>query len=193
SSEEPGANVTGTSDMSPVQEQLELILELDPSVETIGIVFSSKEDNSYVQSAWAEDIAKEMGLTIETATVAESADIKSAAESLDVDAYYVLTDNMVVAGVESIIEVAEARGVSVVTSDAGSVERGALASYAFDYYDMGVQSGKMALRILEGTAPADIPVETSEKIYLTLNPDAAERMGVTIPQSVLDRADEIVE
>ncbi|MDO5496188.1 MAG: ABC transporter substrate-binding protein [bacterium] len=190
--EEPGANVTGTSDKSPVKEQLELLLQIAPDAETVGVVYSSTEENSLVQLAWAEEEGAKLGLTIETATISTSADLLQAAESLDVDAFYVFTDNTVVSAVETLIGVAEERQIPVIASDGGSVERGATASYAFNYYDMGVQSGEMAIRILEGADPATMPVETSQTLILTVNPDAAERAGIELPQELLDRADETV-
>ncbi|HUI37286.1 MAG TPA: ABC transporter substrate binding protein, partial [Gaiellaceae bacterium] len=111
---------------------------------------------------------------------------------LDVDAYYVFTDNTVVSAIETLLGVAENRGVPVVTSDADSVDRGAVATYAFDYYDMGYQTGEMALRHIQSgddvSAIATMPVETSQNLILRLNPAAAERMGVEIPQALLDEA-----
>ncbi len=190
--EEPGANVTGTSDKGPVREQLELITKLLPDAKTVGVVYSSAEENSLVQLAWAEEEAAKLGLTLQTATIANSSDLKQAAESLDVDAYYVFTDNTVVSALESLLGVAEARGVPVVTSDADSVARGAIATYAFDYYDMGYQTGQMAVRYLDAGGSlesiATMPVETSQDLYLKLNLAAAERIGIQIPQDLLDEA-----
>lgn len=191
--ESPGGNITGTSDKSPVKDQLELLLQLAPDATTVGVVYSSNEENSLIQLGWAEEEAAALGLTIETATISNSSELLQAAESLDVDAFYVFTDNTVVSAIETLIGVAEERQVPVITSDADSVARGAVASFAFDYYDMGVQSGEMAVRILQGADPGSIPVETSHNLILTLNPGAAERMGVDVPQEVLDRADETID
>lgn len=191
--EEPGGNVTGTSDMSPVREQLELIMELVPDVETVGVVYASTEENAFVQLEWAEREAEALGLTIESASISTTSDLMQTAESLEVDAFYVFTDNTVVSAIETLISVAEDMQVPVITSDVDSVERGAVAAYAFDYYDMGYQSGELAVRILGGEDPGTIPVETSQNLLLHVNLDAAERIGLTIPQSVLDRADTVIE
>ena len=185
----PGANVTGTSDKNPVKEQLELLLRLDPDVETVGIVYSSKEENSIVQVEWAEEAAAELGLTIETATIAESSDLLQAAESLNVDAYYVPTDNTVVAALETLLGVAESRQIPVIVGEGDSVTRGGIATYGMSYHLLGYQTGEMAVRILSGEAdPATTPVETQADLDLYLNLGAAERMGVTIPQDLLDEA-----
>lgn len=188
--ESPGGNITGVSDKNPIQQQVELIKQIVPDAQSIGIVYSSAEENSLVQVGWVEEEAAKLGLTVETATIANSSDLLQAAQSLDVDAYWVPTDNTVVSAIETLIQVAEEKQVPVITSDGDSIARGAVATYAFNYYDMGLQSGRMAVRVLTGEAtPAEIPVETSEDLILYLNLDAAERMGVTIPQDLLDQAD----
>lgn len=189
SNDEPGGNVTGTSDANPVLEQLELVKELSPEATTVGIVYSSAEENSKVQVEWAQAAAAELGLTIETATVSTSAEVQQAAESLDVDAYYVPTDNTVVSALETLIGVAETRGIPVIAAEGDSVARGAIATYGISYYELGYQTGEMAVRILQGEAdPAATPVETQSELLLYLNLGAAERMGVTIPQALLDAA-----
>ena len=192
--EAPGGNLTGTSDLNPVREQLELLVEIAPDAETIGIVYSSGEVNSEVQVELAREAAAELGLTIEEATVSTSAEVQQAAQSLEVDAFYVPTDNAVVSALESVIAVAEQRQVPLVVGESDSVERGGLATYGIDYDKLGYQTGLMAVRILtEGANPAEMPVETLEELTLVVNTGAAERMGVSIPQAVLDRADTVVE
>ncbi len=185
----PGGNITGASDLNPVADQLELLLEIDPDVETVGIVYSSGEINAEVQVEAAEEAAAELGLTIETSTVANSSEVQQAAQSLNVDAFYVPTDNNVVAGIEALIQVAEQQEIPVVASDEGSVERGAVASLTVNYELQGRDLALMAVDILENDAdPATMPVRLQEAFDLTINPDAAERMGVDIPEDVVGRA-----
>ncbi|RPF28331.1 ABC transporter substrate-binding protein [Georgenia muralis] len=192
--EAPGGNLTGTSDLNPVREQLELLVEIAPDAETVGIVYSSGEVNSEVQVELAKEAADELGLTIEEATVSTSAEVQQAAQSLEVDAFYIPTDNAVVSALESVIAVAEQRQVPLVVGESDSVERGGLATYGIDYDKLGYQTGLMAVQILtEGADPAEMPVETLEELTLVVNSGAAERMGVSIPQAVLDRADTVVE
>lgn len=192
--EAPGGNLTGTSDLNPVREQLELLAEIAPDARTVGIVYSSGEVNSQVQVDLAKEAAAELGLTIEEATVSTSAEVQQAAQSLEVDAFYVPTDNAVVNALESVIAVAEQRQIPMVVGESDSVERGGLATYGIDYDKLGYQTGLMAVRILqEGADPAEMPVETLDELTLVVNQGAAERMGVEIPQTVLDRADTVVE
>ncbi|QDB80484.1 ABC transporter substrate-binding protein [Georgenia wutianyii] len=190
----PGGNVTGTSDLNPVAEQLELLTELAPDAETVGIVHSSGEVNSEVQVELAREAAADLGLTIEVATVTNSGEVQQAADSLDVDAFYVPTDNAVVSGIESLLQVAETKSLPVVSAEGDTVDRGAIATYGIDYEQLGYQTGEMAARILlEGADPAEMPIEQQSDFLLIVNPAAAERMGVELPAELLERADKVIE
>lgn len=195
SNEAPGSNVTGTSDLNPVADQLALLAEIAPDAESVGVVYSSGEVNSEVQVELAKEAAADLGLTIEEATVSNSAEVQQATQSLgDVDAIYVPTDNTVVSGIAALIQVAEQNGVPVVSGDAGPVENGAIATVGIDYGKLGYQTGEMAAAILQdGADPAEMPVETSNDVELIINPAAADRMGVELPASVTDRADRVIE
>ncbi|WP_119698281.1 ABC transporter substrate-binding protein [Microbacterium halotolerans] len=195
SNEAPGSNITGTSDLNPVAEQLDLLTEIAPDAKTVGIVYSSGEVNSEVQVELAKEAASELGLTIEEATVSNSAEVQQAAQSLEgVDAFYVPTDNTVVSGIAALIQVAEQSQIPVISGDSGPVEGGAIATLGIDYSKLGYQTGEMAVRILQdGDDPAEMPVETSNDVELIINPAAAERMGVELPASVVDRADQTIE
>ncbi|MGI6879420.1 ABC transporter substrate-binding protein [Microbacterium sp. gxy059] len=195
SDDAPGANVTGTSDLNPVADQLALLAEIAPDAESVGVVYSSGEVNSAVQVELAKEAAAELGLTIEEATVSNSAEVQQAAQSLgDVDAIYVPTDNTVVSGIAALIQVAEQNEIPVVSGDSGPVESGAIATIGIDYTKLGYQTGEMAAKILlESADPAEMAVETSNDVELIINPSAAERMGVELPGSVVDRADRVIE
>lgn len=188
SMEAPGGNVTGTSDQLPPLEQLQLIREILPDVQRVGIVYSSSEVNAQVQSEGVREAGEELGIDVVTATVINSSEVQQAADTLDVDAYLVLNDNTVVSAIESMVQVAEANGRLLVTSDADSVERGAAVALATDYEAQGRQTAAMIVRILEGADPATVPVEIQESLEISVNPDAAARMGVTIPDAVVKRA-----
>lgn len=186
--EAPGANVTGTSDQLPTDRQLQVIQQILPDVETVGIVYSSAEVNAQVQAEAAIEAGKELGIEVLTATITNSSEVQQAAESLDVDAYFVVVDNTVVSAMESMVQVAEQRQRLLVTSDPDSVQRGAAAALATDYRAQGVQTAGMIARIIEGADPASTPVEFAESLELSVNPAAAERMGVTLPDEVLEQA-----
>ncbi|WP_053387579.1 ABC transporter substrate-binding protein [Leucobacter japonicus] len=193
SNEKPGANVTGTSDLAPLDEQLKLIQEIVPGAKKVGIVYASGEVNSEVQVKAAEEAAKDLDLEIVTKTVTTANDIAQATEALgDVDAIYVPTDNLVVSGIASLVQVAETKQIPVIGAEAGTVEGGAVATLGIDYTDLGHQTGEMAIKILkDGADPADMPVEVSKSFTYVVNPGAAERMGVEIPKDILDQAETV--
>ncbi|MFA5606470.1 MAG: ABC transporter substrate-binding protein [Leucobacter sp.] len=196
SNEEPGANVTGTSDAVPADAlagQFELIVELVPDAKKVGIVYASGEVNSEVQVKDATAVAEGMGIEIVTQTVTTGNDIAQATEALgDVDAIYVPTDNMVVTGVAALIQVAEDKQIPVIAAEAGTVEGGAIATLGIDYFELGKQTGEMAVKILQdGEDPATLPVEFATLLANTVNPGAAERMGVELPASVLEGAETV--
>ncbi|GAB3755158.1 ABC transporter substrate-binding protein [Zhihengliuella somnathii] len=191
--EAPGGNVTGTSDKNPVKEQLELIQQFAPDAESVGIVYSSGEINSEVQVQWAKEAGEELGLTIEETAISASSEVQQAAASLDVDAFYVPTDNQVVSALEGLLQVASDKNVPVISADGESVKRGALATYGINYEKLGEQTAEMAVRILEGEDPATMPVETLSEVELYVNTDAAEKLGIEVPQELLDEAAEVYE
>ena len=193
SNEEPGANLTGTSDMAPLEDQLKMIKEIVPDAKKVGIVYASGEVNSEVQVKAAEEAATGLDLEIVTKTVTTANDIAQATEALgDVDAIYVPTDNMVVAGIASLVQVAEEKQIPVIGAESGTVEGGAIATLGIDYTELGKQTGEMAIKILQdGEDPAAMPVEFAKEFSYVVNPAAAERMGVEIPASILDEAETV--
>ncbi|WP_209326386.1 ABC transporter substrate-binding protein [Brevibacterium renqingii] len=193
--DKPGGNVTGTSDLNPVAEQLKLVKDLKPDAKTVGIVYSSGEVNSQVQVDLAKESAKDLGVEIKEATIANSSELAQAVGSLGkVDAYYVPTDNNVVSAVSTMVQAAEKNKALLVGSEAGQVEQGAAITRGIDYTKLGEQTGQMALKILQdGKKPAEMPVETSSNLELVVNPKAAKAQGVEIPKKLIDEADNVIE
>lgn len=191
SNEAPGANVTGTSDAAPIDKQLELLKEIVPDAKRVGIVYASGEVNSQVQVDEAKKAAGPADLEIKTQTVTTVNEIQQAVKALgDVDAIYVPTDNMVVSGIASLIQVAESKKIPVIGAESGTVEGGAVATLGIDYTELGRQTGEMALRILrDDEDPGTMPVETATEFTYVVNEDAAKRQGVTIPKDILDEAE----
>lgn len=187
----PGGNVTGTTDMNPVAEQIALIKQLKPDARSVGIVYSSGEVNSEVQVVLARTAAEQQGLSVVEKTVTNSSEVQQAANALDTDAIYVPTDNIVVSGLDAVLQVAEAKKIPVVVGEADSVKKGGLITYGIDYNKLGYQTGQMAVKVLkDGAKPANMPVERQAEYRLVINTQAAERMGITVPQTLLDKADE---
>jgi putative ABC transport system substrate-binding protein len=186
-----GENVTGVSDMIVVGDDVKLIKQIVPDIITLGTLYNAGEDNSVFLTRKLKEATDALGITVVEATVSTSADVLGAAESLvgRVDAIWVGTDNTVVSGLEALIGVCEQYQIPLFASDDPSIERGAIAAFGFDYYDIGIQTGKMLARVLEADGDASgIAVEKGEVISLSINTAAAERMDVTIPQSLVDEA-----
>lgn len=196
SMEKPGANVTGTSDMNPIQQQVALIREIHPNAKTIGTVYNAGEANSVVQVKMLKAEAEKQGFTIVEASTVNTAGVYQAAKTLvgKVDAIYLPTDNTVIANMEAVLKVCKENKIGLYPGEADSVIRGAVASAAISYRELGRQTGIMAAKILKGEAqPATMPVETLKKISLVINPKAAKEMGVTFPESLISRADKVVD
>lgn len=194
SMEKPNTNVTGTTDLTPVARQLELLLKFVPEAENIGIVYNAGESNSVVQAEISKSAAEDLGLNIIEATADSSATVLAAAESLvnRVDALYVFTDNTVVSALESVIKVAEDNQLALIVGEEDSVVRGGLATEGLNYYELGRQTAYMALRIIEeGEKPENMPVESQEVTRLVINEAAAEAMGIEIPAELREQAAEI--
>jgi len=186
----PDANVTGVSDMLPMQPHLDQIKAIVPDVKTVGVIYSTSEDNSVFLIGKEKEAAAAMGIEIVEATADKTSEVQAAAQSLvgRVDAISVLTDNTAVTALESIVKVCEENDIPLITGDTDSVKRGAVAAYSFDYKDLGYQAGVMAADILGGKAIKDIPVQFADKLALAINPAAAEAMGVTIPADLSSQA-----
>ncbi|MEM7023984.1 MAG: ABC transporter substrate-binding protein [Pseudomonadota bacterium] len=193
--EQPGANVTGMSDLSPIGAHLDLVKEITPDVAKLGVIYNPGEANSLTLLELLKQEAPARGLEIVEAAAPRSADVLPAAQSLvgKADAIYTPTDNTVVTALEAIVGVGVDNQIPVYAGDTDSVPRGAMAALGFNYYDVGVQTGKIVARVLGGEAPGGIPVQGVEITELHVNPAAAESMGVSIPDAVIDRAKTVVE
>ena len=193
--EAPGANVTGISDMSPIADHVALIKEITPDAKTIGVLFNAAEANSVVLVNRLKEVAESEGLSVVDAPVTKSADVQAAARGLvgKADVMYVPTDNTVVSALEAAIGVAEENDIPIYSGDTDSVNRGTLASIGFDYYDVGKETGAIVARVLNGEKPGDIAVTFASGSDLFVNKSAAEKMGVTLPATVIERADTVVE
>lgn len=190
----PGGNVTGMSDLSPIGKHLDLIKEIMPEVQELGVIYNPGEANSVTLIELIKREAPARGLAIMEVSAPKSADVLAAAQSLvgGVDAIYVPTDNTVVTALEAVVRVGRQNRLPVFAGDTDSVPRGAVAALGFNYFDVGRQTGRIVLRVLNGEKPGEIPVEGVEITELFVNPAAAEAMGITIPEAVLARAKTVV-
>ncbi len=194
--ERPGTNVTGTSDLTPVAKQLELLKTIAPQAKRVGVLYNPGEANSLVQLDLARKAAAGLGFSVVEVPVDSSSSVYQAAQSTvgKVDALYVPTDNTVVSALESVVIVAENAKLPLIVGETDSVRRGALGTISIDYYALGRQTGRMALEILEKNAnPAEMPIQYLDDVELVLNLGAAERMGVELPAELVAQAGQIFD
>jgi len=193
--EQPGRNLTGSSDKTPIDRHLELIRRIVPGAARVGVVYNGGEANSVAQVSVVKAEAEAAGLQIVEATATQSSAVLDAARSLvgKVDAIYVPTDSTVVSAIEAVVRVGTEAGIPVIAADTASVERGAIAALGFDYFDIGAAAGEHAVAILKGADPATLPVRFVDKLELYLNPKSASEMGVELSQDLIAEAAKIVE
>ena len=192
SNEAPKGNVTGTSDMNPVKEQIDLLLKLCPDVKTIGTIYCSSEVNSEVQVKAMKAYAESKGLTVEVATISTVNDIQQAAQSLvgKVDVFYEPTDNIIASAMPTLAAITDPAKKPIICGEPNMVKAGGFVTYGIDYYKLGVQTGYMAADILDGKSkPAVMPIEMAKDLKVTINKKSAAALGITIPEDVLKNAD----
>ena len=188
--EQPGKNVTGLSDLSPVAQHVELIKELLPDVKTIGVVYNPGEANAVALVNLLKESAQQHGLEIVEATALKSADVQSATQVIAAksDVIYAATDNTVASAFEGMIVAANQSKTPVLGGATSYVEKGAIAALGFDYYQVGMQTAAYVADILEGKAPGTLDVKVAKGSDLVVNTQVAQDLGIEIPQSVLERA-----
>lgn len=183
--EAPGGNVTGTSDLTPIEAQIELLQEVLPEAKTIGILYCSAESNSDIQLKMTKEVCAEKGLTVEEFSVSSSNEIQSVVESAvgKVDALYSFTDNTIAAGMNTVAMVANENNLPVICGETGMVEAGGLCTYSIDYYELGYLAGQMAVKILKGEAePSTMPIEyfPADKCEFCGNDETAAILGIDL-------------
>lgn len=181
----PGGNVTGTSDLTPVKEQIELLKELIPDTKKVAVLYCTAESNSSIQARMAKEACEANGLEAIDYTVSSSNEIQTVVESMvgNVDAIYAPTDNTIANGMATVAMIANDNGLPVICGESGMVESGGLATYGIDYYQLGYLAGEQAVQILrDGASPADIPIGylPAEKCELSVNEETAAILGIDV-------------
>lgn len=188
----PGTNVTGTTDMNPVEQQLDLLLKLVPNAKSVGTIYCSSEVNSQLQIDILKKAAAAKGVTVKEATVSNVNDIQQAARSLigKVQAVYVPTDNVLASAMPTLISVTEEAKLPVICGEGGMVKAGGVATLGVDYYKLGFQAGEMAADILGGKyKPADMAIQAQKEFKAMVNVKEAEKIGLKVPEDVLKGAE----
>jgi putative tryptophan/tyrosine transport system substrate-binding protein len=190
----PGGNVSGVSDEVPTELQINLVRQVVPNMKTLGLLYDSSQDSSRATAERIKQVAPKMGFAVVEAPAMGVNNVASAAQSLvgRVDALFVPNDTIVYSAFETVVKVAQEARVPLFSAERRSVQRGSIGTVGFDFTQMGVQTAELVNQVLNGKKPGDIDVVYMKDIPnatgLYLNKASAEKMGVTIPSSLLDHA-----
>lgn len=183
--EKPGANITGVSDLNPFEAQFEMMQKVIPNAKKIGIIYNTSEVNSQVQVEKAKEFGSKLGYEVLTAPIYNSSEVLQAAQMLagkKIDAFYVITDNTVATSINSLAKVAIDNKIPTIVAEDSQVEGGCLMSIGIDYKIHGYQAGEMAVRVLKGAKPAEIPVEYQKDLMVVINSETQKALGITLPE-----------
>ena len=183
--DKPATNVTGTSDLTPVSDQFDLLVQLFPNAQDVGILYCTAESNSDVQAQLAEEAASSHSLKTSRYSVSSSNEIQQVVESMigKVDVIYCPTDNTIAAGMQTVSMIANDNGLPTIVGEQGMVENGGLATYGIDYEQLGKMAGEMAVKILKGESkPQDMAIEYEDasECALVTNKATADKLGVDL-------------
>ncbi len=191
-------NIAGISDLNPLRLQLETYFRI-VQPKRLGMIYTSSEANGVAQMELAREICEDNKVTFVAAAVSNSAEVKMAAQSIidRIDAMYVAIDNTVVSAIPSVSEVCAKAGIPLFNTDTTSSQNiDFLMSWGFDYYTVGVETGKVVERILNGEKPKDIGAvffEDPSQFELWFNLDVAKNLGITIPNDLLESAKVLIQ
>lgn len=180
--EKPGGNATGTSDMSPIAKQVELLQTVMPDVKKVGIMYTTNERNSEVQVKEAEAAFKKAGIETLTKGISSTNDVQDTAKSLmnQTEVLFIPTDNTIVSSITLITDLSKEMKIPVVGGSADVVSEGVLFSYGADYKALGRQTAKLAVKILEGEKPSDVPAEYPDTLKVVVNEEMAKTLGIDV-------------
>lgn len=187
SNDAPGGNISGTTDMNPIKEQIDLLVKLVPKAKNIGLIYTSSEQNSVIQAGLVKDACAKLGLKVVEATVTNSNDVQQVTQSLvgKVDAIYIPTDNTLASAMPIVSQITTQNKIPTICGESNMVNGGGLATIGINYSKLGYQTGLMAIKVLKGEAkPATMPIESQTQFDYTINGDAAKAIGITIPSDL---------
>ena len=188
--EEPGYNVSGTTDMNPIVQQIDLLKKLVPDAQTVGLLYTGSEDNSVLQARIAVEAIEALGMKWVEVKVNNSNDVQQAAQSLadQCDVLYVPTDNVAASAMPIISEVMSEKKIPIICGESGMVRAGGTATLGINYYNLGYQTGLMAIEVLGGADVSKMPIQAQTEFDYAFNLEAAAAIGLEIPQDLLDQA-----
>lgn len=193
SKDKPGTNVTGSSDLNPIGEQLDLIMQFVPQAKTIGTIYNSSEINSQFQvEILKKELARYQGVQLVEGTVSSVNDVQQVAQGLigKVDAIYVPTDNIIASAMPVLTKITTPAKVPVITGEEGPLHGGGLATVGVDYYELGKIAGNMGADVLEGKAkPADMPIQYQKQFKVKVNEPVLKELGLQLPEAIKGKAE----
>lgn len=187
-----GGNISGTSDLAPLDQQAEMIPELIEDVRTVGILYCSAEPNSVYQAEVVKAKLESMGITVQVYTFADSNDVAAvtATACAENEALYIPTDNTAASCAEAINNVAEPAGVAIIAGEEGICRGCGIAALSISYYDIGYTTGQMAARILRGEADiSTMPIEYYPNPVKKYNPTLCEALNIVVPEDYIAISD----
>ena len=194
----PGGNISGTSDMNPVADQIALARELGITVNKIGMVFTSSESNSLVQANLADAKCRELGFTLVQRQISTVNDLQNAVTDLveneKVDVMYIPTDNIVADNMNTVATICNNNKVITICGEEGLVNAGGIVTLGINYKELGKLTGEMAVKVLKGEAKVgDLAVATLTNFELVINKAKATEAGISIPEALLAKAHRVIE
>ena len=180
-----GGNISGPSDLAPLDQQAAMLLELLPEAKTVGILYCSAEANSVYQAQVVQSCLEEAGVEVKIYTFADSNDVSTVTATAcdECDALYIPTDNTAASCAEAINNVAEPAGVPIVAGEEGICKGCGIATLSINYYDLGYTTGQMAVKILTGESDiSEMPIEYFPNPVKKYNPTLCESLGITVPE-----------
>ena len=188
-----GTNVTGISDAWPIERQIELYHQIVPSAKKWGTIYNAGDANSVKSIGWTRDAMKKFGLELVEVTISSSAEVYTGVQTLvgRVDAIYITSDNIVVSALESVIKVANNKNIPLFGGDTTTVEKGMIAAYGLNYFQVGYSAGKKAVLVLKGQDPGTVPSGLTENLSLWINLKAAKEQNVTVPEKFIKMAGKV--
>lgn len=196
SNEKPGGNITGTSDITPVAEQLDLVMEVLPEAKTIGILYNSSEVNVQRHVATAKDYAaNDLGLKVEEGTITSTNDLAQVAEELagKVDAIWVPNDNTIASAMPTLIQATNSHDVPVFPVVDKMVEQGGLATLGISQYQFGLDTATVIADVIEGADTATYPTLYTTKADLYYNSATAKKLGITLPERIIKEGTDVAK
>lgn len=193
--EKPGKNVTGTSDAVSAEKIMELAKKITPDIKTIGALYNSSETNSVSVINNLKEYAAKNGMKVVEATVTNSSEVQQAVQSLvnKADAIFSPIDNTIASAMSVVTEVSRKSKIPVYVGADSMVKDGGLATYGINYVSLGKETADMAVEILNGKNPGDMPVRTMNDVEIYINKDTAKAIDVVIPEDILQEAAAIFE